>query len=59
MSQIMGARPAARHILGDLQRLNGRGIASHKVLKDACRLGAYVASHYGAAPLLPSELKKL
>lgn len=27
-----------------------------KVLEDACRLGAYVASHYGATPLLPREL---
>ena len=27
-----------------------------KVLEDACRLGAYVASHYGATPLLPAEL---
>jgi len=27
-----------------------------KVLENACRLGAYVASHYGATPLLPSEL---
>jgi len=25
-------------------------------LENACRLGAYVASHYGATPLLPPEL---
>lgn len=28
----------------------------YKVLEDASRLGAYVASHYGATPLLPPEL---
>ena len=33
-----------------------RGTETHKVLEDACRLGAYVASHYGATPLLPAEL---
>src|SRR6266850_7227189 len=33
-----------------------RGIDHQRVLKIACRLGAYVASHYGATPLLPSEL---
>ena len=27
-----------------------------RVLRDACRLGAYVASHNGATPLLPPEL---
>ena len=27
-----------------------------KVLENACRLGAYVASHYGATPLLPQEI---
>ncbi len=26
------------------------------VLRNACRLGAYVASHHGATPLLPNEL---
>ena len=30
-----------------------------KVLENACRLGAHVASHYGETPLLPEELKKL
>jgi fructokinase len=33
-----------------------RGTEPRKVLEDACRLGAYVASHYGATPLLPDEL---
>ena len=27
-----------------------------KILDAACRLGAYVASHYGATPLLPAEM---
>ena len=33
-----------------------RGIDHQRVLEIACRLGAYVASHYGATPLLPAEL---
>lgn len=33
-----------------------KGTEPHKVLEDACRLGAYVASHYGATPLLTAEL---
>ena len=33
-----------------------RGIDHQRVLEIACRLGAYVASHYGATPLLPPEL---
>ena len=33
-----------------------RGIETRKVLENACRLGGYVASHYGATPLLPPEL---
>jgi fructokinase len=33
-----------------------KGTDTYKVLEDACRLGAYVASHYGATPLLPAEL---
>jgi len=32
------------------------GIDQQRVLEIACRLGAYVASHYGATPLLPPEL---
>ena len=36
-----------------------RGNETHKVLEDACRLGAFVASHYGATPLLPEEIKDL
>jgi fructokinase len=30
---------------------------TQKVLENACRLGAFVASHYGATPLLPEEIK--
>jgi len=33
-----------------------RGMDHRRVLENACRLGAYVASHYGATPLLPPEL---
>jgi fructokinase len=33
-----------------------KGMNHHRVLENACRLGAYVASHYGATPLLPREL---
>ena len=33
-----------------------RGADTRKTLEGACRLGAYVASHYGATPLLPPEL---
>jgi sugar/nucleoside kinase (ribokinase family) len=33
-----------------------RGMDHRRVLENACRLGAYVASHYGATPLLPREL---
>lgn len=36
-----------------------RGTNTQKVLENACRLGAFVASHYGATPLLPQEIKKL
>ena len=32
------------------------GMETREVLEIACRLGAYVASHYGATPLLPAEL---
>ena len=35
-----------------------RGTDTYKVLENACRLGAYVASHHGATPLLPPELTK-
>ncbi len=34
-----------------------RGTDTRKVLENACRLGAFVASHYGATPLLPEEIK--
>jgi fructokinase len=30
---------------------------ARRVLENACRLGAFVASHYGATPLLPDEIK--
>jgi fructokinase len=33
-----------------------RGDETHKILENACRLGAYVASHDGATPLLPPEI---
>jgi fructokinase len=33
-----------------------RGVAPRTVLESACRLGAYVASHAGATPLLPPEM---
>ncbi|MDQ6861648.1 MAG: carbohydrate kinase [Verrucomicrobiota bacterium] len=33
-----------------------RGTEPRQLLENACRLGAYVASHYGATPLLPDEL---
>jgi fructokinase len=33
-----------------------RGTDTQKVLETACRLGAYVASHNGATPLLPPEI---
>jgi fructokinase len=33
-----------------------RGADPHMVLENACRLGAYVASHNGATPLLPPEI---
>ena len=33
-----------------------KGMETREVLENACRLGAYVASHYGATPLLPREL---
>jgi hypothetical protein len=32
---------------------------TRKVLENACRLGAFVASHFGATPLLPDEIKNL
>jgi hypothetical protein len=33
-----------------------RGIDTQKVLENACRVGAFVASHNGATPLLPPEI---
>ena len=36
-----------------------RNIDTRTVLENASRLGAYVASHYGATPLLPKEIKNL
>jgi fructokinase len=35
------------------------GMKSRQVLENACRLGAYVASHDGATPLLTEEIKNL
>jgi fructokinase len=34
-----------------------RGMDKRKVLENACKLGAFVASHHGATPLLPPEFK--
>jgi fructokinase len=36
-----------------------RGTDPQTVLANACRLGAFVASHYGATPLFPAEIIKL
>ena len=33
-----------------------RGTDTRKILENACRLGAFVASHHGATPLLPREI---
>lgn len=33
-----------------------RGGETRKVLENACRLGAFVASHHGATPLFPAEI---
>ena len=33
-----------------------RGMDTRWTLENACKLGGYVASHYGATPLLPEEL---
>ncbi len=35
------------------------GTDTRKILENACRLGAFVASHYGATPLLTEEIKRL
>jgi fructokinase len=35
-----------------------KGTDTRKVLEDAARLGAFVASHNGATPLLPAELTR-
>ena len=36
-----------------------RGTDTRKVLENACRLGAFVASHHGATPLFPPEIIEL
>jgi fructokinase len=36
-----------------------REMEPQKLLENACCLGAYVASHYGATPLFPEEIKDL
>ena len=36
-----------------------RGTETKKMLANACLLGAFVASHYGATPLLPQNIKDL
>lgn len=35
------------------------GLEIHRVLEGACRLGAFVASHHGATPVFPDELREL
>lgn len=35
-----------------------RGTDPQKVLENACRLGAFVASHHGATPLFPPEITR-
>jgi sugar/nucleoside kinase (ribokinase family) len=32
---------------------------TRKVLENACRLGAFVASHHGATPLFPPDIVQL
>jgi fructokinase len=36
-----------------------RGTEERKVLENACRLGAFVASHHGATPIFPAEIIQL
>ena len=36
-----------------------RGMETRKVLENACRLGAFVASHNGATPLFPPEIVRI
>ena len=36
-----------------------RGDDPQKLLENACRVGAYVASHNGATPLLPEDIVRL
>lgn len=36
-----------------------RGSDTRKILENACRLGAFVASHHGATPLFSEEMKDL
>jgi fructokinase len=36
-----------------------RGIETRQVLENACRLGAFVASHHGATPLFPPEIVRI
>jgi fructokinase len=36
-----------------------RGMDTRKVLENACRLGAFVASHHGATPLFSPEIVQL
>ena len=35
------------------------GVETRRVLESACRLGAFVASHHGATPIFPEELREL
>lgn len=36
-----------------------RGMETRQVLENACRLGAFVASHHGATPLFPPEIVQI
>ena len=36
-----------------------RGMETRNVLENACRLGAFVASHHSATPLFPPEIVQL
>ena len=56
----------ADHVVVAVERLTAKGAymacsrgrqsCTQKVLENACRVGAFVASHDGATPLLPPEI---
>ncbi|HEV7402269.1 MAG TPA: carbohydrate kinase [Chthoniobacteraceae bacterium] len=45
--------------MAGLMRGLTNGLAIRQVLESACRLGAFVASHDGATPIFPEELREL